>query len=276
MPTIYAYTKHQTPHTDICMLLPDSQGADDALHCTELATVSGITYVCVPDGVQLPEQPPEIDPQPVNLTPELLASIKAASPHVQLINERVVQKIRQRYTAEQEIALLRGQPSDGYKAYNTYVEECRAWGAQQKAELGLRTLADAKRQAIADVHREHDQIILSLTGNPTEAERGSWPVKLQLAKDVLAGRQLDDAQKWFLAARGITTADQMQAYAAAVMKNNATYSSLLGLADKVRSNTLARIEAATEETWDKASADNKAERDQALAMVAEMLKGAKA
>ena len=131
---IYAYKKYVDEIRTVGMLLPENgmerQGQ-------ELATIDGITYVFVPDAAILPPQPPEITVAPVTLTDVLREQIKAASPHVWLINERVVEMIRQRYSVDDEIKMLRIAPSDETTAYNAYVEECRAWGRDQKAALGL-------------------------------------------------------------------------------------------------------------------------------------------
>ena|SRR5690554_828217 len=107
--------------------------------CTELATVEGVTYVHVPDDYELPVQPAEVAEslQPVTLTPELRDAIKAASPHVWLINARVREKIADVYPLHEEIKLLRTAPSAEFDAYNEYAEECREWGRVQKALLGL-------------------------------------------------------------------------------------------------------------------------------------------
>ena len=67
----------------------------------------------------------------------LNAAIKAASPHVQLINERVVAKIREIYSLNDEIKMIRLSPSAESAAYNEYVESCRDWGRVAKANLGL-------------------------------------------------------------------------------------------------------------------------------------------
>lgn len=94
----------------------------------------------LPDGAVLPmSQPPEIAASiaPVALTDALRAELKAASPHVQLINERVRQRIAQRYSLPDEIKMLRTAPSTESTAYNAYVETCRDWGHAQKAALGL-------------------------------------------------------------------------------------------------------------------------------------------
>lgn len=56
------------------------------------------------------------------------------------INQRVVQMIRERYSVEDEIGLLRTGPSDEAAAYSDYVEECRAWGRGQKDEMQAATL----------------------------------------------------------------------------------------------------------------------------------------
>jgi hypothetical protein len=131
---IYSYRKHIDDIRTVEILLPESgmerQGQ-------ELATVDGTTYVFLPDTSTLPPQPPEIAVQPATLTDALRESIKVASPHVWLINQRVVDMIRQRYSVDDEIKMLRIAPSDETTAYNAYVEECRAWGRGEKAKLGL-------------------------------------------------------------------------------------------------------------------------------------------
>lgn len=54
-----------------------------------------------------------------------------------LINQQVVEMIRERYSVDDEIGLLRTGPSDEAAAYSDYVEECKAWGREQKTGLGL-------------------------------------------------------------------------------------------------------------------------------------------
>ena len=150
MTTIHTYTKHQTPYTVIQAVLPDSAGENDELHCTELCTIDGITYLSVPDGVTLPDQPPEIELTPVTLSPELREQIKAASPHVQLISERMIQKIRAQYSVDDEMFFSRigvgaatgmyaptvGEMAD-MQAFGLFVEGVRQWGRAERANLGL-------------------------------------------------------------------------------------------------------------------------------------------
>jgi hypothetical protein len=132
------------------MALPDNQGQDDSLRCTELCTLDGTTYVAVPDDLALPVQPAEIDPQPVALGSDLVARIKAASPHVPLIYERTEQQIRARYSMSDEAKFARigvgvalgvyvfeAGEQDELLAFGAYVEQCRQWGRDERAKLGV-------------------------------------------------------------------------------------------------------------------------------------------
>ena len=119
------------------MTLPSQPGLDDTQRCTELCTLLGITYVAVPAGVVLPDQPLELSLSNDPITPELRDAIKLASPHVQLINTRVQAAVAERYSLADEIKLLRTAPSPEMSAYNDFAEDCRAWGRAEKAKLGL-------------------------------------------------------------------------------------------------------------------------------------------
>lgn len=126
----------------------------DATRCTELCTLEdGYTYVAVPDGVTLPDdQPASVAAtlEPVSLDDVLRDQIKAASPHTQLIAQRVLERIRERYSVDDELFFARitiGQqmalydmPADELAevaAFKDWVEQARAWGRAQRAALGL-------------------------------------------------------------------------------------------------------------------------------------------
>lgn len=111
-----------------------------------------MTYVAVPEGVTLPEQPAQIADtlQEVALTPELREQIKTASPHCAFIAERMQAQIRARYSAEDEMYFARigagaalgvYQFEAGEKErlldYGAHVEAVRQWGRSERAKLGL-------------------------------------------------------------------------------------------------------------------------------------------
>ena len=145
------YRKVSDAYTTYQLQLPDSQGPDDSIHCTELATLpDGYTYVSVPDGVVLPAQPEQITVEPVALTSELREALKAASAHCALIAQRIEEKIRARYTLSDEqyfariasgaalgIYALEPGEHDALVAFGEHVEACRQWGRSERARLGL-------------------------------------------------------------------------------------------------------------------------------------------
>ena len=137
MTKIYKYQKVQDAYTTHCLVEPDYNLLETEDRITELCTIDGVTYVSVPDSIILPAQPEQITVEEVVLTDELKAAIKSESPHVQLINERVVAKIREIYSLNDEIKMIRLSPSAESTAYNEYVEACRDWGRVAKARLGL-------------------------------------------------------------------------------------------------------------------------------------------
>jgi hypothetical protein len=150
MTSIYAYQKVSNEWTTIQMALPDNQGIDDDQRCTELCTLGGVTYVAVPDAAVLPDQPAEISASVANLTDALREQIKAASVHVSLIAERMVDKIRFKYTVDDELYFARiglgglmglyeptTSEQSAVQEFGAFVEGVRQWGRDERAKLGL-------------------------------------------------------------------------------------------------------------------------------------------
>lgn len=151
MPSIYSYRKFITKEITRELRFPEGERHERI--GTELATIDGLTYVSLPDGVSLPtDQPPEISDtiQSVTLDPVLRESIKQASPHCQLIAERMIEKIRASYPIDEEMYFARigvgaslgmYQPSPAemneLTVFGEFVEGVREWGRSERAKLGL-------------------------------------------------------------------------------------------------------------------------------------------
>lgn len=131
------------------MLPVDADGQSIGI---ELATVNGLTYVVLPDAAQLPEQPQQIAAtvQTVTMTQPLREQIKAVSPHCKLIAQRMLDKIRDAYTLDDELyyARIAGGASNGLysptseefqelQVYTETLESIRQWGRDERAKLGL-------------------------------------------------------------------------------------------------------------------------------------------
>jgi hypothetical protein len=150
---ILKYQKATTAFTTYRLCEPDAGQDDSAPGGTiELCTIDGWTYVFVPDDAVLPEQPPEIDDsiEAVTLTDELREEIKAASPIVRLSYRRLQERIRSRYSIEDEQYFTRisiGSLAGTYQLqedepgliaeYQAWVEGCREIARQERASLGL-------------------------------------------------------------------------------------------------------------------------------------------
>lgn len=134
MAKIFKYRKVSGEYVTHALTEPDYNLLETKDRITELCEIEGETYVSVPDTITLPEQEFVIAEE-VALTDELKAQIVSASPLFANINGRVVDKIRQIYSVNDEIKMLRIGPSEETAAYNDYAEECRAWGREEKAKL---------------------------------------------------------------------------------------------------------------------------------------------
>lgn len=137
-----AYRKASDAYTTYQLALPDT-GAGGEPAGQEIATLAdGRTVVALFDGHALPAEQPaliadSIQTLPKPLPAELRDEIRNASPHVRLIDRRVVEAIRSRYSYDDEIKMLRIAPSDETAQWNAWVEECRQWGRAEKAKLGV-------------------------------------------------------------------------------------------------------------------------------------------
>ena len=140
MTKILRYQKVTDSYTTLTFAEPDYNLLDTGDRITELCTVGPWTYLSIPSSLELPEQSELIAASMEEIvapSEELKLEIRAASPHVKLINTRVVERIRQLYDVNDEIKMLRIAPSAESAVYNDYAEECREWGRQEKAKLGL-------------------------------------------------------------------------------------------------------------------------------------------
>lgn len=127
----------------------------------ELCTIEDVTYVSMPDDEELSDdQPVEIADsiETIVLTDALRELIKSNSTHVQLINERVKDKIAERYSVSDELKEIRNSSSESFSAYADYVEECRQWGREQKAVLGLSS--DTGKQLRALTRRQFKLVLM--------------------------------------------------------------------------------------------------------------------
>ena len=110
--------------------------------------MDGLTYISIPDGVTLPEQPVTLEP--VVIDDILREQIKAASPHSRLIGQRMIDTIRAAYSIDDEMYFARigvgatlgmyvptASEMEEMATFGAFVEGVREWGRSERAKLGL-------------------------------------------------------------------------------------------------------------------------------------------
>lgn len=109
----------------------------------ELCTIGPTTYVAASESVAFAKQADAIKFAAVDgatlgsKLPETLSAIEKALTQTAGINAQVVAKIRERYSIEDEIKMLRIAPAPEAAAWNDWVEQCLEWGRREKAKMGL-------------------------------------------------------------------------------------------------------------------------------------------
>ena len=117
----YKYRKITNDVTTLCLVEPDYELLKLKERVQVIGELDGFTYVEVPDSVTLPSN------QPVLLIEANLESDK--------IDYQTVEKIRARYSVNDEIKMLRTAPSTESTAWNEFVEKCCADGKAAKELL---------------------------------------------------------------------------------------------------------------------------------------------
>lgn len=154
VPSLIAYRKVSDEYTTYQLKLPEGETAGERV-AQEIATLPDGRTVCVlNDGAVLPSnQPPQIAASIqviANPTAAQLEAVRKHSPHDALVRRRITDRIRSRYTVEDELQLLRMAVGELMKLYsptpaetaavNSYVEFWAAAmdkGRQEQSKLGL-------------------------------------------------------------------------------------------------------------------------------------------
>lgn len=79
------------------------------------------------------QNPSNLKVEDVELDEETRNALKLISPHYKLINDRVVAKIREKYSQNDEFQALR----TGDETYVQHVAGCVRWGKIEKAKIGF-------------------------------------------------------------------------------------------------------------------------------------------
>jgi hypothetical protein len=154
MTSLIAYRKHIDAIHTREITLPSGEGQDRGGQ--ELCTLpDGRTVVALFDGHELPNDQhatirASIEVLPSPLPDDLKAAIREASPHMRLIARRLIERIRAKYSQDDEQFLTRiacGQALGTYTMtpdeqamiadYQATAESARAWARAEREKLGV-------------------------------------------------------------------------------------------------------------------------------------------
>lgn len=130
---------------------------------------------------------------------------------------------------------------------------------------------DQKSAALDAIDHFHSAVVQKLVSNPTQVEKDTWALKLEISSAITNKAAVSAAGQAFLKSAGFTTEAAKSAWAASVMAKSAAYAHVIGLAEKLRHTARTAVKAAADEASLKAALE--AQRAAADAAVAELLKG---
>ena len=108
-------------------------------------------------------------------------------------------------------------------------------------------------------------------GNPTQVEKDTWALKLEVATALADKAAISSAGQAFLQSAGLSADAAKLAWASSVLTKSAAYGQVVGLAERLRDAARRAAKAAHDEVALKAALD--AQRAAADAAVAKLLKG---
>ena len=142
MGKMYRFQKQSDPYRDTTVILSEKLQEIEGYYIHGM--VEDYLYFSLPDEATIQDAEieaigslPELEQNMYSVLTE--QAIKDLSPHYELVNKRVQEKIRSLYSLEDELKVQRLRESDAesFESYNQWCEECRAWGREQKALMGF-------------------------------------------------------------------------------------------------------------------------------------------
>lgn len=145
------------------------------------------------------------------------------------------------------------------------------WLAEGNSPAPMLNFDDQKSAALDAIDHFHSAVVQKLVSNPTQVEKDTWALKLEISSAITNKAAVSAAGQAFLKSAGFTTEAAKSAWAASVMAKSAAYAHVIGLAEKLRHTARTAVKAAADEASLKAALE--AQRAAADAAVAELLKG---
>lgn len=112
------------------------------------------------------------------------------------------------------------------------------------AVLAMPTLLE---RAVERIDRYHADVVHKLVGSPTQVEIDTWSMKLEVARAIDTSTPISAAGQAFLVGAGFTTPAAQTAWSQKVLGNADRYATVVGLAEKIRTQAYQAVQSATDE-----------------------------
>lgn len=130
-------------------------------------------------------------------------------------------------------------------------------------------IANTKLEAFNTIDHFHAETVQQLVGNPTQVEKDTWSLKLEIANAITSKAPISSAGQSFLQSANITTGAAQADWATSVLAKSAAYATVVGLAEALRSTARAAVKAATDQaSLDSALAAHRTAAEEAKASLA--------
>lgn len=103
----------------------------------------------------------------------------------------------------------------------------------------------AQAEALKQIDDYHATVITRLVGNPTQAEKDTWSMKLSTATSISQGSQVSSAGQAFLTSADLVKGQPQLDWATGVLKKAAAYASIVGLGEKLRTTARQSVKSAS-------------------------------
>lgn len=133
-------------------------------------------------------------------------------------------------------ATEKGMPSQAYTWKNG------EWVFDKEKDAAI--LERAKAISMEKINKFHSTSLQSFVGNPTDEEKSTWALKVEIANSSPDREPLGSAALAFLDALGVLTEDQYDKWAKTVRDKNATYGRAVGLCERYRNELKAIVKNA--------------------------------
>lgn len=108
-------------------------------------------------------------------------------------------------------------------------------------------LDHARAQALQSIDQFHAETVQKLVGSPTQVEKDTWALKLEVANAIVRKLPIAATGQAFLESAGLASDSAKAEWAASVLAKSAAYAQVVGVAERLRDEARTAVRAASDD-----------------------------